>query len=59
MNEPTAPDISKLDDVYPFSNPPFKIHPKLTTDKVTEIVRSELEADKKLYQMTNRNANSP
>ena len=49
MNEPTAPDLSKLDDVYPASSPPLKIYPKLTTDKVTEIVRAELDADKKLY----------
>ena len=56
MTQPTAPDISKLDDVYPASNPPLKIYPKLTTDKVTEIasnvVRSELDANQRLYQMT-------
>ena len=56
MNEPTAPDLSKLDDVYPASNPPLKIYPKLTTDKVTEIasnvVSSELNANQRLYQMT-------
>ena len=45
MNEPTAP---KLDDVYPASSPPLKIYPKLTTDKVTEIVNTEL--NKKLYE---------
>ena len=50
MNEPTAPDLSKLDDVYPASNPPLKIYPKLTTDKVTEIVRSELDANQRLYE---------
>ena len=53
MNEPTAPDLSKLDDVYPASSPPLKIYPKLTTDKVTEIasnvVRAELDANKRLY----------
>ena len=47
MTQPTAPDISKLDDVYPFSNHPLKIYPKLKTDKVTEIVTTEL--NKKLY----------
>ena len=49
MNEPTAPDLSKLDDVYPVSSPPLKIYPKLTTDKVTEIVRAELDANQRLY----------
>ena len=50
MTQPTAPDLSKLDDVYPASNPPLKIYPKLTTDKVTEIVRSELDANQRLYE---------
>ena len=49
MTQPTAPDLSKLDDVYPASSPPLKIYPKLTTDKVTEIVRAELDANKRLY----------
>ena len=55
MNEPTAPDLTTLDDVYPAQYPPNhpKFKAKITTDKVTEIaskvVRSELDANKRLY----------